>query len=194
MSGKTQHTDGMSVSPVSAYRSLIMTSSLLFIAVSIALIVAWSLELLLHLAPCELCLIERIPYYIALPVLVTIGWGAKQRWQMRFLYFSLALVSCILLTTLMVSAYHSGVEWQFWSGPASCTDAGVAVFKTSADLSEQLKSTQLVRCDEPPFLLFGLSPAGWNTLLSAVLIFIALREVIRGMSKKISTKPLLYAQ
>jgi disulfide bond formation protein DsbB len=71
-------------------------------------------------APCELCLEERIPYYAAIPIaglaLVFAARGSKT--LLRAAFASLAVV---FAASAVFGAYHAGVEWGFWPGPAECT-------------------------------------------------------------------------
>ena len=78
-----------------------------------------------------------------------------------------------------MAGYHAGVEWQLWEGPAGCT-ASLAAGASAADLVDQLLATPVVRCDDVPWSLFGLSMAGWNTLFSFDILAVALLSFILG--------------
>ena len=78
-----------------------------------------------------------------------------------------------------VAGYHAGVEWQLWEGPAGCT-ASLAAGASAADLVDQLLATPVVRCDDVPWSLFGLSMAGWNALFSLDISAVALLSFILG--------------
>ena len=66
-----------------------------------------------------------------------------------------------------LAAYHSGVEWGFWEGPASCAPTvGVG---SAADMLDQLENAHAPSCTDAPWRLLGLSFAGWNVLVSALL-------------------------
>ena len=71
-----------------------------------------------------------------------------------------------------LGAYHSGVEWKWWPGPQAC-DGALDHLGTAAGLAEKLKTVDVVRCDEAPWRLLGLSLAGYNALISLVLAAIA---------------------
>lgn len=156
--------------------SLVISASFIFVALFLALSIAWSLQLFFDMEPCELCLIERIPYYVSLIILFFIEFGYKVRCKESILYFGMVFVALLLLITSGISAYHAGVEWKLWLGPNSCSGSTPILSDSSINLLDQLKSTKLVRCDVPPFVLFGLSLAGWNVLFSLFLAFVALKS------------------
>ena len=92
---------------------------------------------------------------------------------------ALLLTLAAALTSFGVAGYHAGVEWQLWEGPAGCT-ASLAANASAADLVDQLLATPVVRCDDVPWSLFGLSMAGWNALLSLDIAGVALLAFFFG--------------
>ena len=85
----------------------------------------------------------------------------------------------VALISFGLAGYHAGVEWQLWEGPAGCT-ASLAAGASAADLVDQLLATPVVRCDDVPWSLFGLSMAGWNMLFSLDISAVALLSFILG--------------
>ncbi|MGB0913562.1 MAG: disulfide bond formation protein B, partial [Phaeobacter italicus] len=72
------------------------------------------------------------------------------------------------LATAGVGAYHTGVERGWWEGPSTCTSGPIG--NLSADeLMQQIMSAPLVRCDDVPWEMLGLSMASWNAVASFVL-------------------------
>ena len=69
------------------------------------------------------------------------------------------------LTTASIGAYHTGVERKWWEGPSSCSSTGTDGLSAD-DLFDQIMAAPLVRCDEVPWEMFGLSMATWNMLAS----------------------------
>lgn len=122
--------------------------------------------------PCELCLDERIPFYIGLPVAAFLGLlsgrlpGAARR--AGFVLLALAFAAGAVL-----GAYHAGVEWHLWAGPAGCSGAADAPADVS-DFLRALDHVTVVRCDAAALLVLGISLAAWNALLSAALAGVAL--------------------
>ncbi|MEG9862307.1 MAG: disulfide bond formation protein B [Parvularculales bacterium] len=138
---------------------------------------AYLFEYVGGLAPCPLCLQQRIPYVVG-ALMTVLAWQAGGRAPMvRSLLMGLAVVAFIIGAGLGV--HHSGIEWDWWAGPASCSGGGGIPLST-ADLLESLKQeNQIVRCDEAPWRLAGLSLAGYNVLISAGLAFLSTLVVWR---------------
>ena len=134
---------------------------------SLALLLgAYGFEFLGGLAPCKLCYYQRIPHGAAVVLgAITLVWPARCREL-------LALVLMVYAISAGLGAYHAGIEWHWWPGPASCSatggwgDAGATV----EELMAQLSAAPVVRCDAAPWTLFGLSLAGYNTLISFGLL------------------------
>ena len=115
------------------------------------------------LAPCELCLLQRWPWLAAIVislVAIMVGRRAALPWVALLLAAVFAVGSAFAF-------YHVGVEKHWFAGPNACTGAA-----TAADTVEALKARILgqmpVRCDEPAWMLWGISLAGWNLLASLV--------------------------
>jgi disulfide bond formation protein DsbB len=117
--------------------------------------------------PCELCLKERLPYYAGIAVA---GFAVLFAWKnMRgAVKACLALLLLIFLGSAVFGAYHAGVEWKFWPGPADCTGSFQAAH-SPAEFMQQLKNTKVVRCDDVAIRILGLSLAGWNAVISLVI-------------------------
>lgn len=119
------------------------------------------------LAPCHLCLLQRWPHRIALAigVLALLVPGV-------LLQRLLALAGAV---TMLVSAglgiYHAGVEQTWWPGPTTCT-AGDISQVSADDLLTQIMNAPVVHCDQIAWSMWGLSMAGWNAAISAVLVVI----------------------
>ncbi len=111
--------------------------------------------------PCKLCLTQRNPYYIAVP-LGLLAALLPPRWTRAGLW--------LLVATFAVSAglgaYHSGVEWGFFAGPSDCGGGAGAGAGNVGDFLNQLQNTRVVSCTEAAWRFLGLSLAGWNVLIS----------------------------
>ncbi|WP_454916650.1 disulfide bond formation protein B [Xanthobacter sediminis] len=141
-----------------------------------ALAAAWYFQLVVGLAPCPLCLDQRIPYYIGVPLglLALVLLVAGQARAGRGL---LALLGLLMLGNMALAIFHAGVEWRFWPGPTSCTGAPAVV---TGNILSALKGANVPRCDEAAWRLFGLSMAGWNAIIAAVLAVVAGRAAATG--------------
>jgi disulfide bond formation protein DsbB len=147
-------------------------ASALLVALGAALTLAgaWAIQLS-GTPPCELCLVERYPYYAGVPVgLVAAALAASG--HVRLGRIGLALLAALLLVGAGLGAYHAGVEWHLWAGPSGCTGAVNAPAKVD-DFLKQLDTVKVVRCDAPALLVLGLSLAAWNALVSLALAALA---------------------
>jgi disulfide bond formation protein DsbB len=134
---------------------------LFVIAASVAaLAAAFFAEYVGGLAPCPLCLLQRYPYGVA----IALGLVALMLTDRPALgRVALALGGLALLTSAGIAVFHVGVEWHWWAGLASCS--GAIDFSLPAEqLTKQLLEAPVVRCDQVPWSLFGLSIAGYNVL------------------------------
>ncbi len=123
---------------------------------------AWTIEALGY-APCPLCLYQRYPYYLAVPVLAIAALVGRPR-------FGLAVAGALFLVGSGIAAYHSGVELGIFALPEGCAAAGRAA--SLEELKAQVLGT-VPRCDRPELFVLGLSLANWNTLLAAGLAGLA---------------------
>jgi disulfide bond formation protein DsbB len=139
---------------------------------------AWFFELVLKLRPCPLCLEQRIPYYIAIPLALIVALAALRRVPRRALAAGLAALALLMLWSAGLGVYHSGIEWGWWTGPQDCS--GAVEFGPASDFMKRLDSINIVRCDEAAWRFLGLSLAGWNALISVVLAAVALAGIAAG--------------
>lgn len=130
---------------------------------------AWVSELVLGYVPCKLCLWQRWPYYVALLFAVT-ALSRLHRPEMRHSVMLLAFVlGMIFLVSIGLGVYHSGVEWKLWLGPTDCGGRLVTSAPSLDDFRKSLNSTRVVLCNEAPLRVLGLSFAGWNAVVSALI-------------------------
>lgn len=139
-----------------------------------ALTGAWALQWAGY-APCELCLKERIPHYGGIPLAIVVAFLAA-RGPASLLPAGFAALALVYGGGTAMSGYHTGVEWQFWPGPSSCTGAYAAA-KSTSDFLHQLQTVNVVRCDAPSIRILGLSLAAWNLLICLGLAVVALRSL-----------------
>jgi len=152
-----------------------VTALALFIGASATLAGAWIFEWAGY-APCDLCLKQRWPYYAAIPLALA-AMLAAWKGPPALTRGLLLLVAAIFAASAVFGAYHSGVEWGFWPGPAGC--AGTIVRAESMEVFlQQMQTATVVRCDEAAIRILGLSLAGWNAIVSAGLSALAIRPLI----------------
>jgi disulfide bond formation protein DsbB len=131
---------------------------------------AWTAQLAFGFIPCKLCLEQRIPYYVGLPIVavaVAIAlYGAPSRWVRLIM----AIAGVVFAISVYLGVNHAGVEWGWWPGPSDCGTTGAAdAVRTTQDLLNQLKGIRIVSCTQAAWRFLGLSFAGWNAVVSAIL-------------------------
>jgi disulfide bond formation protein DsbB len=142
-------------------------------AVSLATLAgAWFFQFVVKLWPCPLCLEQRIPYYIVIPLSLVVAVAALLRAPRSVVAAGFAVLLVAMLVSAGLGAYHAGVEWRFWPGPADCSGP-VTDFTARGSLLDQLRSIQVVRCDEAAWRFLGVSLAGYNVLISLALAAVA---------------------
>lgn len=124
------------------------------------------------LAPCSLCLWQRWPHIIIILLAVC----APLLRMPRLVLTGIAITAAV---SVVLAAYHAGVEWRFWAGPGGCT-ANLDTGGDLASLTDSLLATPIVRCDEVAWSFLGLSMAGWNSLFSLDIWLIALISLTQG--------------
>ena len=134
-----------------------------------ALSFAYVVQFVFHMAPCVLCIYQRIPYYVLVfltsVLLITNHVGLCK-----------IIVGCCVLT-LAVSAgiafYHYGVEQHIFTIYSDCTET-TDLPASLEMLKEQLIGKPAIPCDKPQLVIFGLSMAGWNMLGSICFLLLTI--------------------
>lgn len=109
------------------------------------------------LKPCALCLYQRIPFSIN----VILGLlGAVLVAHTRAF---IALSGLSFLANSGIAFYHSGVERKWWAGLEGCSTPDMS--GSIEDLMARIQNTDVTRCDEIPWEMFGLSMANYNALM-----------------------------
>jgi disulfide bond formation protein DsbB len=133
---------------------------------------AWFFEYVIKLAPCPLCLEQRIPYHIIVPLSLLLVIAALARAPRSLLLVGFAAIAIAACCNIALGTYHAGVEWHWWPGPADCTGP-LTDLRGSGSLLDQLHGVNVVRCDEAAWRFLGISLAGYNVLISLALAIIA---------------------
>jgi disulfide bond formation protein DsbB len=133
---------------------------------------AWYFQYVLKLPPCPLCLEERLPYHIVIPLSLLLAIAAIVRAPRALIIVGFLAIVAAMLCSAALGAYHAGVEWRWWPGPTDCSGP-ITDFTAKGPLLGQLQSIHVVRCDEAAWRFLGLSLAGYNVLISLALAAIA---------------------
>jgi len=148
---------------------------------------AYYFQYVLHYQPCPLCLEQRVPYYVGIPLALVLALAARLDAPRKLLIAGLAALALAMVIGAGLAVYHAGVEWHLWAGPQECS--GDPNFGRAGSLLEQLNTVIVVRCDEAAWRLFGVSLAGYNAVISAALGCVALwalRAVLDHGSSSVS--------
>ena len=133
---------------------------------------AWFFELVIKLKPCPMCLEQRIPYYMGIPLALIVAIAAWRRAPRGIVIGGLVVLGLLMLWGAYMGAFHAGVEWKWWLGPAECS--GAAELGPAGGFMNRLQNINITRCDEAAWRFLGLSLAGYNALISLALAAVAL--------------------
>jgi disulfide bond formation protein DsbB len=116
------------------------------------------------LAPCELCLMQRWPWGIAITIsLVAVLVGARPA-----LPWVAMVLAVVFAAGVVFAFYHVGVEQKWFAGPSACTASATGAMSLE-QMKQQILGTAPVMCDRVQWSLFGVSLAGWNLLASLIM-------------------------
>ena len=136
---------------------------IIFLFSFIALISAFFIEYILGHQPCNLCLIERIPYGLSIMIIMAIFLIRKNQ---KFLVMLLILT---FIFSFAISFYHFGIEQGFFQESSVCGVKSLTEIITKEDLLKQL-SEKTISCKDVTFRVFGLSLTTINMVVSILFI------------------------
>ena len=113
-------------------------------------------------APCKMCYWQRWPHGAAIGagvLALATGWA---------LWIVAGALSAA--TTAVIGVFHAGVELKLWAGPSSCSGGANLGGLSGADLLSTEVNDKVVMCDEVSWAFAGISMAGWNAILSFILV------------------------
>lgn len=131
------------------------------------------------LAPCTLCIYQRIPYGVTI-ALAVVALLLSGRISARILAIIVAFCGLVFAAGATVAAFHVGVEQHWWAGLSTCGST-IAPNLSLAELKAQILAAPVVRCDDIAWSMFGISMAGYNFLASvvfAVASFVLARNLL----------------
>ena len=154
---------------IDTYLKIIFSISL------ISLISAFFIEYALGYQPCNLCLIQRIPYGLSIILIVL------NHFQKKDEKFFILLLILIFSFSLIVSFYHFGIEQGFFEESTVCGVKNTSDFISKEELLKQLQE-KTVSCKDVTFRIFGFSLTTFNILLS-FLIIVILTKIFKNYEK-----------
>ena len=134
----------------------------------VAIITAYIIQYVLGHQPCNLCLIERIPYIFSIIIVSVCLFSNK------FEKITLIILSLTFFTLTLLSFYHFGIEQGFIKESLVCDLKIPSNELTKEDLLNQLKEMP-VSCKDVTFKIFGLSLATFNIFISLILSAITMK-------------------
>ena len=137
----------------------------IFLISFIAIISAFYIEYILGYQPCNLCLIERIPYALGLLIL-TINFKFKNNEK-----FLVILLMLTFFFSLLISVYHFGIEENFFQESTICDVKNSTSILSKQELLLELQKNR-ISCKDVTFRIFGLSLTSINIFIN--LIFLSL--------------------
>ena len=138
---------------------------LTFLISLFALISAYFIEYILGYQPCNLCLIERIPYMIAI-IIITINF--KFNHLERYLILLLVFV---FLTSTLISLYHLGIEQGFIKESLVCDLKNSSKILSKEEILKQLQQ-KIVSCKDVTFKILGFSLTTLNIIISLLITIV----------------------
>ena len=140
---------------------------ILFILSLFTLISAFIIEYVLGYQPCNLCIIERVPYVISIFILVLNHNFNKHQ------NFFIILLILVFSFSILISIYHLGIEQEFIEESAVCKSENL----NSTSKEDILNSLQELRisCKNVAFKIFGLSLTTYNIFLSLFMLSISIK-------------------
>ena len=147
----------------------------IFLISLIALISAYFIEYILGHQPCSLCLYERIPFFLAiLIILINYQYNKLEK------YFILLLAIIFFISTIL-SLYHLGIEQGFIQESLLCNLEKGANIIDKDEILKQLQQKS-ISCKDVTFKIFGLSLTNYNIIIS-LLLTISLTKIYFGYEK-----------
>ena len=140
---------------------------ILFISIFV-LISAYFVEYILGYKPCNLCLIERLPYFFAI-IIILLCLTINKFYKIVFI-----LLTITFAVGTILSFYHFGIEQGFFKESLVCTANNEINSLAKEDLIKELQK-KVVSCKDVQFTLLGLSLAIINTIISFNLSVITLK-------------------
>ena len=135
---------------------------LIFLTSLVSIISAYFIEYILGHQPCNLCLIERIPYGLSI-ILIILNYFFKKNER-----FIILLLIIIFVFSLIISFYHFGIEQGFFEESTVCGLKSSVEIISKDEILKQLQE-KTISCKDVTFKIFGLSLTSINIFISFIL-------------------------
>ena len=150
---------------------------IIFIFSFVALISAYFIEHVLGHQPCNLCLVERVPYGLSIILILVIFF------YKRIEKFIILLLIITFIFSFAISSYHYGIEQGFFEESAVCSAKNLNELITKEDLLKQL-NMRIISCKDVTFRFFGLSLTTINIVINLVFIITLFKIYVKNEKNK----------
>ena len=148
---------------------------IIFFISLISIFSAFFIEYVLGHQPCNLCLMQRIPYILSI-ILISLNYFFKKNEK-----FNILLLILIFSFSLIISFYHFGIERGFFEESAVCGLEKSSDIISKEELLKQLQ-VKTISCKDVTFKIFGFSLTTFNMIISLFLLII-LTKIFRNYEK-----------
>ena len=146
--------------------------TIIIIFILFVLISAYVIQYILGHKPCNLCIYERIPYFLSIFLILKIFlFKAYEK-------ITLLILSLVFITSSLLAFYHFGIEQGFFKDSLACATENLSEKLTKDELLLQLKQNN-ISCKNVSFRIFGLSLAAINVVFSVVLSLVFIKLFIK---------------
>lgn len=139
--------------------------NIIFLISLISLISAFFIEYSLGHQPCNLCLIQRIPYGLSIILIISSFFIKKDK------HFIVLLLILVFSFSFIISSYHFGIEQGFFDESGVCGLKNVSDIISKEELLKQLQE-KTISCKDVTFRIFGFSLTTFNIIVSLILVII----------------------
>ncbi len=139
-----------------------LLTKLIFLISIFALVSAFFIEYILGYQPCNLCILERFPYLLAI-IVILLNYKFN-----KFEKFFMLLLTAIFLVGTILSLYHLGIEQGFIQESLVCDIENSSNLLSKEKILQQLQEKN-VSCKDVTFKIFGLSLTSYNVLISLLI-------------------------
>jgi len=134
----------------------------ILLAIAVALVFVFIAQYVLDHKPCQLCLYERIPYFISVFLIILTLLISK------FRKIILLILALIFLASTTLSFYHFGIEQGFFNELNVCGTSNFSETLSKEELLQKLEKEN-ISCKDVNFTIVGLSLASINGIFSLFL-------------------------
>ena len=154
---------------INSYLKIILFISLM------SILSAFFIEYILGHQPCNLCLMQRIPYILSI-ILIFLNFFSKKNEK-----FIIILLTLVFSFSLIISFYHFGIERGFFEESSVCGLKNTSDIISKEEILKQLQ-VKNISCKDVTFKIFGFSLTTINMLISLILV-ILLKNMFKNYAK-----------